>query len=492
MAQANYFAQREGGMDVPAAPEKVNFFSSQQAEIDKAALEEVEELPITQQLEGVFGSAEDYKSPAGHAQTATSDAISYVGERIVDMGFTAAKALIPDDWEDAIVDFSEASWTKLMQNPKFAEGIGFAKDGLEAYQGWADENPDLSRRLEEVINISSVAGSKLVPSKAGDFPQLERKVAAKDLSNRKVGVSQMMEPIGKKGEGNLVINPKTKVKEYVPSKWEQEVNDVVVRTPGVNPKTPFTDNMNAVRNRALSYKDELDTLVLKIGGDIDKQKVLTGLANKVNNLHTETLLSGNALDMGIKIYGRAQELIKASDGTAAGLLQARRDLDKWVNGQRKTFDSDFETATGIALREVRNFLNDTVADATGSPHVKTLLDKQHKLLTAGDALESKALREADGRIGRMIQKWEDKTGGKVPTTPLAQAASAVYLGSKAAVVAPVGALFGMYKGLKWLGTNHGKLWLNQMKKAAAQSPFLKPEVLALQQLADGLGPTEEE
>ena len=484
----NYFAQRASADDSPIP--KGNAFAQRQAELDQ---EEAALLPVSSELEQAFGPNDmlTAKSPAEHAQTAASEGISWVSDRIVDMGFTVAKALIPDDWEDAIVDYGEAKWAQMLKDPQARRGIELAKQGLESYQEWADENPNTSRRLEEVINISAVSPQKITAAALGDYPKLEKRVAANAQNNRRGQVTEMMEPIGKKGEGTLRINPSTKQKEYVPTRWEVEVNDVVTRTPGVDPKAPFTDNMNAVRESAGKMRKDLDAMVEASGGTFSKKGVLNGLATKVNNLEKTTLLSGNALDMGVKIYGRAKDLIEATDGSAVQLLQARRDLDKWVTGQRKTFNSDFESATGIALREVRDYMNDAVADATGSAKVKESLHKQHKLLTAGDALESKALREADGRIGRMIQKWEDKTGGKVPTTPLAQAASAVYLGSKAAIVAPIGALFAGYRGLKWLVTAEGKLWLNQLKDVAKQNPFLKPEVNGLVQLANGLGPTEE-
>lgn len=491
MATENYFATREQERPPEQPP---NFFKQKEETLNQAKQDAIAETPIADRLAQEFGSPEDYKSPAEHAQTAASDAITWVSDRVVDMGFTAAKALIPDDWEDAIVDYSEQGWTTLMKNDQFRTGIEALESGTEAYGEWANENPELARRLGEVINIGAVGAKPIAPNTPLTYPRLERKVTKRALNNRKGAVTEMLEPIGKKGEGTLRINPKTKKKEYVPSKWEKEVNKEVTRVPTVDPKAPYTNNMNAVRDYATTLRKDLDKLVEVKGEAINKQSVLTGLANKVNNLADETLLSGNAFDVAKKIYKKADELIRASDGTALGLLDARRELDKWVRSQRGVFDSQFENATTISLREIRSHINKEVAKASGgaAKQVESLLSRQHKLLTAGDVLETKALKEADGAIGRMIQKWETKTGERIPTTPYAQAATVAFLAGKSAILAPISGLVGTYKGLKWLPTPEGKLWLQRAKDIAKQNPMLAPEVNAIVQLAEGLQPAEEE
>lgn len=485
---ANYFASREQEQ----APAPTNHFAAQEKAQEVTQEETFRETPVADQLESTFGSPEDYKSPAEHAQTMASDAIKWASDRIVDMGFTAAKAIIPDDWEDVIVDYSERGWSELMKNDGFRTGIEMAQAGMDKYGKWAKENPELARRLEEVVNIGAVGMKPVTPNTPLTYPKLERRVTKRALNNRKGAITEMMEPIGKKGEGTLRINPDTKRKEYVPSKWEQDVNEVVMKVPQVDPKAPYTDNMNAVRDASRSYRQELDSLLKGSEGVVDKQAIKTGLANRVNSLHDETLLTGNAFETATKIYKKAETLIDESDGTVLGLLNARRQLDNWVRDQRGVFDSQFENATTVSLRHIRGFLNDKVAEAAAYPtHVKALLDRQHKLLTAGDLLESKALREADGWIGRMINKWENKTGEKIPTTPYAQAATVAFLAGKSAVVAPIAGLVSTYKGLKWLGTPEGKLWILRAKDIAKQQPMLAPEINGIIQLAEGLDPEED-
>jgi hypothetical protein len=157
------------------------------------------------------------------------------------------------------------------------------------------------------------------------------------------------------------------------------------------------------------------------------------------------------------------------------------------------FDADLESAVSIALKDIRGYLNDTVKKSTKSTRVGPLLDKQHKLLTAGDMLEEKAMKQADTWFGRTIQKFEKATGEKIPTTPLAQAATATALVGAAslgggAAAASAASLIAGYKGLKWLYSADGRQWLVKMVRLTDTIPQLKPEVNALVQMSQGLQP----
>jgi hypothetical protein len=445
-----------------------------------------EELPISAKLEAQFGSAEDYKSPAEHAQTAVSEGITTVSNMLMDGGMKLVKSLIPDEWEEGIVDFSRDKWESFAKLPGVSEGIAAAEEGMAVYNEWATENPDLARRMEEVINIGSVAGPKMV--KTPDWKRADVQGRRAKYRNRRSAVDEMMEPIGKKGDGGIKINPDTKRKEYVYTPWEKKVNNEVVRTQGVNPKKPFTDNYNALLAKAEKMRHKLDAKISNRNAPVDRKALKTGLANKVNAIDEDTLLVGNPRDQAIRIYKHAQKLIDASDGSAMGILQARRRLDKWVRDERpKVFDSDYETAVGHATTVIREHMNDTVAKAMKEPGIRDQLYKQHLVLSGANKLEAKAYAEADTRFGRLVQKAEGLTGEKMPTTPMAQAVTLKVLGTGAAGLA---GLVSGYKGLKWLGKPEGKAWLGKMRALAKQNPELKAEVLALTQLAQGLTPED--
>jgi len=326
-----------------------------------------------------------------------------------------------------------------------------------------------------------------MPTAAYKKGGLQRKRAT--FGTRQEAIADMMVPIGKKGGGTITINPKTKRKEYVPSDREKVINAEVVRTAGINPKDPYTTNFRKLEDKAEKLRNNLDAFISSRNAPVNKQALKTGLANKVNSIDEDTFLVGNSRDHAITMYAKAQKLIDASDGTAMGILQVRRDFDAWVRQSRpKVFDSDYEHAAGVALRVIRDHMNDSVAVAVKSPSVKDALTKQHHTLSAAELLEGKAYAEADGALGRMIGKLEDKTGTRLPTTPQAQAMTIKTIGL--GLVGGLG-IFKAYRGLKWLGSPGGKAWLKQVREVAKQYPFIQPEVLVLTRLASGLGPTEE-
>jgi len=431
----------------------------------------------------------------GGVRALGADVVPAVSNFVIDSGFTLAKKIIPDDWQDSIVNYSKQAWDALAANPTVAKGIEIAQEGMDEYDAWAKENPQDAKQLEAAVNIGSLTKPKGAPISRS----LKKDANLTIRSNRKAAVREMMEPIGKKGDGTLKIEGKglNRKKVYEPSKFEADVNSEVMRVPEVNPKRAYTENMNAVRDRSAYYRDELEEFIVKRkkNPEISTTKLKTTIANKVNAIDEETLLVGDARAQAIKIYGKAQKLIDESDGTAMGILQARRDLDTWIlKSKNGVFDSNMDSAIAVAAREVRGAMNDSVGNAVGSARVKKLLDRQHKLLSGADLLESKALKEADGVVGRMIGRIEEQTGTKFPTTPLAQAATVVGAAALGGGVPAAGAaaLIGGYKGLKWLRSGPGMKWMAEMARLVETNPALRPDFNALVQLSQGLRPTEDE
>ena len=306
-------------------------------------------------------------------------------------------------------------------------------------------------------------------------------------------MNDILEPPKGTGEGKYYIDTKkpTKPTTYDASPWEREIAREVARVKDVKHGGTYVDNLNAVREQSLKFRNDLDSLVAKRGRPVDKAKLKAGLANRINALD-ETLLTGEAKDKAIIMYNHlSKNILKDFDGTASGVLKARRDLDNWVTGQRKVWDSNFENAAGITLKDIRN---DAVSESTGSPQVKKLLDKQHKLLSAADTLDAKMVKEADTNFGRLRQKAENMLHTKFPTTPLAVGATAAVAATTlgAGGLGGVAGLFGAYKGAKWLASPAGKAWMARMVELGDSYPALQPEILAMSQISDGLGPKTED
>ncbi len=435
-------------------------------------------------------------------QGSVADTVGATANVVIDGGLSLIQSILPDSWEDSVIDFSRSAWEAVSQSPIMAEGIEAAKAGMKNYNEWAEKNPEWAKRLSDVVDVSSLgrtAGIKragVTPEhiKRGRTAGLKQK---KNIRNNRVAqMNEILEPPKGTGEGKYYINQDKwyKPTTYDGSAWEREVARELAKVPDVKYGGTYVDNLNATRTRSLEFRDKLDELVASKGAPVSKEKLLAKLGNKINRMD-ENLLTGEAREKAIKMYEHLENVVlKDFDGTASGVLKARRELDNWVTGQRKVWDSNFENASGIALRDMRNVLNETVGDAVGTKEVKTLLNRQHKLLTAADKLDAKMVKEADTNFGRLRQKAEEILHTKFPTTPLAVGATAATAATLAgpAGLGTVAGLFGGYKGAKWLASPQGKQWMARIVELADSYPALQPEILALSQISDGLGPKESE
>ena len=125
------------------------------------------------------------------------------------------------------------------------------------------------------------------------------------------------------------------------------------------------------------------------------------------------------------ILDEAKKLISTSDGTATGILQARKDLDKWLDGiDPKMVNDEYMDSKAKALKIIREAMNNAVGDAVPDVDVKGLLRKQYLMYKAYDNLGDKAMGMAKTSLARSYINAKRVTGMAIPTTPLAMAATA--------------------------------------------------------------------
>lgn len=429
------------------------------------------------------------ESPMQRVSEAGATALGAASNVLVDGGLSLIQSVMPDSWEERVKNFSREAWDKIMTTPA-RQGVEALEKGYEHYKAWAEENPEWAQTVEEAVSVGSMG--RTGPKRGDTYIKRQKK---HNISNRKDQTRQLLEPDTKDFTNWDYYEDTGGTVRGSPKTWTKEVLDEVVRVPDVKPKKSYVHNMNAVRTKSKDYKDELDSLVSAKGKqDINIDSVKTGLANRVNSLDKETLLTGDPLAKAIKIYDHATDLLDEADGSALSILNVRRKLDEWVSDQSRVFDADLQSATSIALRDIRGYLNDTVKKNTKSTRVSTLLDKQHKLLTAGDMLQEQASAQADKYFGRLVQKFEKNTGIHLPSTPLAQAATLGAAGVTFGAPGLAGAAGALatYKGVRWLFSPDGKRMLAELARLSDSVPALKPEVIALQQIAQGINPEDPE
>jgi len=371
-------------------------------------------------------------------------------------------------------------------------GIELMKSAGQAYDDFKQENPELGKTTDALgrhIEASTAIGTLMAPTPGKVTTRTNvwsglNKANKEALKNtRKSKVLQMIEPENKKGAGNLNVDAHgNHIYEHSP--WEMEVADEIVKVPDLKTSAPLAKNHNVLRREATKLREQMEAKIKKAGNpeiDMDAlDKKLEYITENLNDMEGGFALVGNSEDQARNLLVELRKILKKSDGTAIGVMEARREFDHKVrNAFGDVYNADRETAKSIANRWIRDTLNETVNDSVSGVNVLNSLQRQHKLLYAADDLLGKAYKERDTVIGRLVQNTENALGIKLPTTPLALGATgAAGVGLVAGAPAAAGAaaaiagLYAGYKGATWLGTAAGRQWMIRVVKAIEKDPLL--------------------
>ena len=419
--------EQEYGQAVGQRMSETGPYIAQQAQQAMAG----EILPQEAVLRSVFG-----RGALGTGLDVLGETISYGAKKL--------SQFTPDNYEWAYVKSLKDAVAPLTDN-RVAQAAGELIDkGIEGWFNLKQNNPRVAENLEGVINIAEIwQPSKLTGpslrrptskvSKLADelYGQSERQTNARinefvegliePEDNKASRLERQERRVEDLESGRLTVEP---------SQTEIEMREVLKGTEGLSPSRSLTGNMNAIEQRIDNISRRLDARLAKSGATINKQDMLDDLQIAVDNLsETSPVLVGDAGKVAQRIFKEAERLIKASDGTAVGYLNVRRELDRWIKRQGKeSFDGN-ENAYNVAQRAVRDVLNTRVAEA--APDVDTLdsLRRQHLLLRALDRIKPKAAEEADTKLGRMFDNIMRSTGTTLPRTPLARVATVGALGT---------------------------------------------------------------
>ena len=340
----------------------------------------------------------------------------------------------PDVIEKHVVEGVKGLTYDVMQNPTIRQGIEAAKEGMASWTEWKSENPEDGMRIESLIDVAllGIPATKVPPvtPKIDNLSRRAREAGHRQtIRERHAVVGDMLEPLVlEAGEGTTVTKGPLKRKTYIPSDKETETIQVVSLVPKLKPSGNFTDSRNAVYNEINATGERLVTRINNKGNPKINTQVLIDNLYATAEETVETAgyrLAGGTHTFAQDLVAETERLIKASDGTANGILQVRKDLDRFIKThQPKQITAEYVNGKAAALGIVRNLLNDTVASAVPDVNVKGLLRKQHLMYGAWDTLQDKARQEAVTSIGRLWQNIHRTSGVSIPTTPLALGATA--------------------------------------------------------------------
>ena len=234
---------------------------------------------------------------------------------------------------------------------------------------------------------------------------------------------------------------------YVPTETETEMVNVLQGIEDINSDKSFVAIRETLEKEVNKTHNSLNKLLGKSKFKFNKAELNSELKKRVElDLKDNPVLVGDAGKVAERIYSKALDLLKKSDGSPASVMDVRRQLDDWVKSNGKSSFDGNENAYTVAQRSIRDFLNEKVAEAVPNTKVLEKLRRQHLLLRTKDRVLPKAAQEADTKIGRTAQNVGKTLDVSLPKTPLGKIANvgiAVSVLGGAAFVGALPALTGL-------------------------------------------------
>mgnify|MGYP000035067446 FL=1 len=347
------------------------------------------------------------------------------------LGAMTASEFVPDSVEKTVVDNLSTVGTAIAENPYMQSGIKAAEYGFDAYMSWKNDNPRAGRAMESVFNVAEMFAPPLTRK-----PISTEKSTLRTLADEQYGRAIELETGQRRDFLNTVITPiETPANDlkraerlrqdekgrnvYEPTDDEVEMVNILSRIDDVNPKSSFVKIREVLEREVNTTHNNLVKLLGKSKFKFNKKKLVSDMEARVaRDLEENPVLVGDAAAVATKIYNRAINLLKDTDGSPASVMDVRRQLDEWAKKQGKSSYDGNENAYTVAQRSVRDFLNDSVADAVPETAVLDKLRRQHLLLRSKDRVLPKAAVETDTKLGRTLQNFLKSTDTTISKTAL--------------------------------------------------------------------------
>jgi hypothetical protein len=141
-------------------------------------------------------------------------------------------------------------------------------------------------------------------------------------------------------------------------------------------------------------------------GNISDDVIINSFAKVREELAKNPYVVGDGAKAAENVVNSALDIVTKAPRTPTGLLEARKQLDRLIESQRgsKMFNPALEAPITNAVQQVRQSINQMVADAVPDAQVKASLAKQSAMYRALDNIETKGAFEKTNRLARAGDK----------------------------------------------------------------------------------------
>jgi hypothetical protein len=333
--------------------------------------------------------------------------------------------LTPDEIEKPTVEAIKGVVFDVAESDAW-EGFSEAMTkGWKATVDFLDMNPNQKRKLESVVNVAAFKG-KVPPSSVVALKGKNLSIwgAQDKRSKRDEGIFKMMLPAQKEmrtSDRGTSTMSKGGVITWTPSKIEADRLLELKKVPTFDPKAPYGYNVDQVLEHITKLSDRVIENIYANGNPKIRRKLTADILDANIDTLVETKgwkAMNGAMGQVTPLVSHLKDLIIKSDGTTAGLLQVRKDFDKWL----KTYKpADIEGGLNNSRTKIvslaRKVLNEEIQKAIPDAASQSLLKRQSLLYQNLDVLGPKADVELLGVFGKIQHYVRDKTGVTVPKTP---------------------------------------------------------------------------
>lgn len=169
---------------------------------------------------------------------------------------------------------------------------------------------------------------------------------------------------------------------------------------------------------------------------------IDSLLNTISqNIDRNPFLKAGELDRSAQqIIKNIKDQLTKDTYTPSELLDIRKQLDSDIKTYKweKAFSPDIENAFSTTLRDIRQGINNKIAELVPDADVRDFLDRQSALYIARDNVDLKWTKQANSLIGRTLTKIQGATG--IPRTEIIELSTALWLlwaSSLAPIVTPI-------------------------------------------------------
>ena len=317
--------------------------------------------------------------------------------------------------------------------------------GYEAAQQYA---PDTVANLEAIAAIAPVtqAAGRGVGA-VGTVGKAIESSGVRAASEKTLGLAKdIVSPkeTAKTKAGQIRVEKGWNRKQEVVDSRLDEIAETVAPIIDENPGQSLLWYENAIREANVLEAEKLKSSLMKSDAVISDDTILKGLQGAQENLNELAWIQEGGKNSTQQVIEIAQKIIDSKPKTPAGMLEARIEFDKVITGQMpNVFDSVRDAPIKAAVKEVRNFMNKTVADAVPDEGVRESLRRQNNMFIAVDNIAPKRAALPDTRVGRAFKSAQDVVSLKGAILGTA-AAGGIGLGA-APVILPAAGLYGAYR-----------------------------------------------